>query len=86
MGPLTRGFERWANLPPSQDDLQSFGYAEVNEEGVLDIKLMGITGEVMWAQNMTPVEASGKKKKKPKKKGPPKCVKAEKGKKRTLRA
>ena len=70
MGPLTRGFERWANLPPSQDDLQSFGHAAVSEDGELTIRLIGITGEVMWEKSMTPAETSSKKKKKksPKKK------------------
>lgn len=58
MGPLTKGFERWANLPPQQSDLQSFGYAEVSEEGVLDIKLMTIAGEVMYEQRLEPATAA----------------------------
>jgi len=58
MGPLTKGFERWANLPPQQSDLQSFGYAEVSEEGVLDIKLMTIAGEVMYEQRLVPTSGT----------------------------
>jgi len=58
VGPLTKGFERWANLPPQQSDLQSFGYAEVSEEGVLDIKLMTIAGEVMYEQRLEPATAA----------------------------
>ena len=52
MGPLTKGFGRWANLPPSQFDLQSFGHVSVTEDGVLNIKLVGITGEIMWEQTL----------------------------------
>jgi alkaline phosphatase D len=54
MGPLTAGFERWANLPPSQSNLQSFGHAAVTEDGNLEIKLISITGEVMWEKSLTP--------------------------------
>eukprot|EP00977_Amphora_coffeiformis_P026109 scaffold24048_cov194-Amphora_coffeaeformis.AAC.20 len=53
-GPLTAGFERWANLPPSQSDLQSFGHAAVAEDGTLEIKLMGIDGRVMYEKTLTP--------------------------------
>ena len=34
--PLTAGFERWANLPPSNFDLQSFGHASVMETRAVD--------------------------------------------------
>ena len=47
-GPLTEGFERWANLPPTQVNLQSFGHASVSSEGDLTIKLMTIDGEVQY--------------------------------------
>ena len=53
-GPLTAGFERWANLPPAQSDLQSFGHAAVAEDGTLEIKLMNIDGSVMYSQTLTP--------------------------------
>jgi len=54
MGPYTAGFERWANLPPSQSDLQSFGHASVSEDGTLEIKLMNIDGTVMYTQTLEP--------------------------------
>lgn len=53
-GPLTAGFERWANLPPAQHDLQSFGHAAVAADGTLEIKLMGIDGRVMYEKTLTP--------------------------------
>lgn len=53
-GPLTAGFERWANLPPAQSDLQSFGHAAVAANGTLEIKLMGIDGRVMYSKTMDP--------------------------------
>jgi len=54
MGPLTKGYERWANLPPSEVDLQSFGHASVDANGVLNIKLIRITGEVMYEKTLQP--------------------------------
>ena len=54
MGPLTAGFERWANLPPSQSNLQSFGHASVLEDGRLEIKLMNIDGSVMYEKTLSP--------------------------------
>ena len=61
MGPLTLGYERWANLPPSEIELQSFGHASVSEDGVLNMKLMGINGEVKWEKTLEPelVEVEG---------------------------
>ena len=54
---MTLGFERWANLPPSHSELQSFGYASVSEDGQqLDIKLMGIDGEVKFEKTLTAEE------------------------------
>lgn len=53
-GPLTAGFDRWANLPPAQHDLQSFGHAAVAADGTLEIKLMGIDGRVMYEQTLNP--------------------------------
>ncbi len=55
MGPLTLGYERWANLPPSEIELQSFGSASVSETGVLDIKLMGINGDLRMQKTLEPV-------------------------------
>lgn len=54
MGPLTLGYERWANLSPETSELQSFGHASVSEDGVLDIKLMNIDGTVMFEKSLTP--------------------------------
>ncbi len=54
MGPLTLGYERWANLPPSEIRLQSFGHAAVSEDGVLSIKLIGINGETKWEKTLEP--------------------------------
>ena len=54
MGPLTLGYERWANLSPDTSELQSFGHASVSEDGVLDIKLMNIDGTVMFEKSLTP--------------------------------
>ena len=54
MGPLTLGYERWANLPPSEIDLQSFGSASVSESGVLEIKLMGINGDIRMQKTLEP--------------------------------
>ena len=54
MGPLTLGYERWANLPPSEIDLQSFGSASVSESGVLDIKLLGINGDIRMQKTLEP--------------------------------
>ena len=82
MGPLTAGFERWANLPPSQDDLQSFGHAEITQDGELNIKLIGITGEIMWEKSMNPTKSKGGKKKKNKKNKKDKKAKKDKGPKR----
>ena len=53
MGPLTMGFERWANLPPAQYELQSFGHAAVTEDGALEIKLIRIDGMIMFEKTMT---------------------------------
>ena len=51
MGPLTMGYERWANLAPEVHELQSFGYAEVSEDGSeLAVKLMNIDGSVMFSK------------------------------------
>ena len=55
MGPLTLGYERWANLPPSEIELQSFGSASVSETGVLDIKVMGINGDLRMQKTLQPV-------------------------------
>lgn len=54
MGPLTLGYERWANLSPETHQLQSFGHASVSEDGTLDIKLMNIDGNVMFEKTLTP--------------------------------
>ena len=54
MGPLTLGYERWANLSPETHQLQSFGHASVSEDGTLDIKLMNIDGNVMFQKTLTP--------------------------------
>lgn len=54
LGPLTLGYERWANLPPSEIRLQSFGHAEVKEDGKLEIKLIGIDGTVQYEKILTP--------------------------------
>lgn len=54
LGPLTLGYERWANLPPSEIRLQSFGYASVDENGVLTIQLIGIDGTVNYEKILTP--------------------------------
>merc|ERR1719361_2321709 len=56
MGPLTMGFERWANLPPTITDLQSFGHASVSENGTLVIKLIGIDGYVKFEKTLEPEE------------------------------
>jgi uncharacterized surface protein with fasciclin (FAS1) repeats len=56
LGPLTLGYERWANLPPSEIRLQSFGHAEVKEDGRLAIKLIGIDGTVQYEKILTPEE------------------------------
>lgn len=48
------GFERWANLPPSEFRLQSFGHAAVSEDGILDIKLIGIDGAIKFEKTLTP--------------------------------
>ena len=53
MGPLTMGFERWANLPPAQYKLQSFGHAAITEEGNLEIKLICIDGSIMFEKTLT---------------------------------
>jgi len=57
LGPLTLGYERWANLPPSEIRLQSFGHAEVKEDGRLAIKLIGIDGTVQYEKILTPEES-----------------------------
>ena len=54
MGPLTLGYERWANLSPETYQLQSFGHASVSEDGTLDIKLLNIDGNVMFEKTLTP--------------------------------
>jgi hypothetical protein len=54
MGPLTLGYERWANLSPDTHELQSFGHASISEEGTLEIKLMGIDGSVMFEMILFP--------------------------------
>ncbi len=60
MGPLTLGYERWANLAPEVHELQSFGYAEVTEDGSeLSIKLINIDGSVMFSKVLTAEEDSG---------------------------
>ena len=56
-GPFTEGYEQSANLPPLETNLQSFGHAAVSEDGDLEIKLIGITGEVFWEHSFPgPVE------------------------------
>jgi hypothetical protein len=48
------GFERWANLAPEVHELQSFGYAEVSEDGSeFTVKLMNIDGTVMFSKVLT---------------------------------
>ncbi|KAG7353503.1 PhoD-like phosphatase [Nitzschia inconspicua] len=59
LGPLTLGFERWANLPPSEFRLQSFGHASVDEDGNLTIKLIGIDGEVKLEKKLSPEVSNG---------------------------
>ncbi|EJK73971.1 hypothetical protein THAOC_04383 [Thalassiosira oceanica] len=54
LGPLTQGYERWANLSPEFHELQSFGHASVTEEGVLNIKLVGIDGTVRFEKTLVP--------------------------------
>lgn len=49
------GYERWANLPPSEIELQSFGHASVSEDGVLTIKLLGINGDTRMEKTLEPV-------------------------------
>ena len=57
MGPLTLGYERWANLAPEVNELQSFGYAEVSEDGSeLSIKLINVDGSVMFSKVLTAEE------------------------------
>lgn len=56
MGPLTLGYERWANLAPTITDLQSFGHASVSENGTLVIKLIGIDGYVKFEKTLEPEE------------------------------
>ena len=51
------GFERWANLPPNHTELQTFGHAAVSEDGTLEIKLIGIDGDVKFEKTMSPEEA-----------------------------
>lgn len=54
MGPLTLGYERWANLAPEVNELQSFGCAEVSEDGSeLTIQLININGSVMFEKVLT---------------------------------
>lgn len=74
MGPLTLGYERWANLPPTEHRLQSFGHAAVDEDGVLTVKLITITGEVLYEKTMTPSSVcKGRQLKGGKNKGKGKC-------------
>lgn len=42
------GYERWANLAPSVSELQTFGNAEVSQDGTLQIKLVGIDGSIKY--------------------------------------
>merc|ERR1712150_407565 len=57
MGPLTLGYERWANLAPTITDLQSFGHASVSENGSeLSIKLINVDGSVMFSKVLTAEE------------------------------
>ncbi len=51
------GFEQGANLPPSESRLQTFGHAAVSEDGTLEIKLIGIDGEVKFNKTLTPEDA-----------------------------
>ena len=54
MGPLTLGYERWANLAPEVNELQSFGCAEVSEDGSeLTIQLINIDGSIMFEKVLT---------------------------------
>jgi len=55
MGPLSLGYERWANLAPEVNELQSFGHASVSETGELHVKLIGIDGSVMHEKILSPV-------------------------------
>jgi alkaline phosphatase D len=52
MGPLSLGYERWANLSPETSSLQSFGHAAVSEDGIMTIKLMNIDGSVMFEKTL----------------------------------
>jgi phosphodiesterase/alkaline phosphatase D-like protein len=52
MGPTTLGLPM--NLPPSVSNLQSFGHVNVSEDGLLTIKLIDITGKVMYEKFMEP--------------------------------
>eukprot|EP00523_Entomoneis_sp_CCMP467_P010313 CAMPEP_0168738504 /NCGR_PEP_ID=MMETSP0724-20121128/10968_1 /TAXON_ID=265536 /ORGANISM="Amphiprora sp., Strain CCMP467" /LENGTH=417 /DNA_ID=CAMNT_0008785851 /DNA_START=38 /DNA_END=1291 /DNA_ORIENTATION=- len=54
LGPLTLGFERFPNFPPTEFNLQSFGYAEVSETGELTIQLIGIDGDLKYEVNLMP--------------------------------
>mmetsp|Transcript_24388 Transcript_24388/g.49738 ORF Transcript_24388/g.49738 Transcript_24388/m.49738 type:complete len:157 (-) Transcript_24388:709-1179(-) len=57
MGPLTMGYERWANLAPEVHELQSFGYAEVAQDGSeLNVQLMNIDGSVMFSKTLKSAE------------------------------
>lgn len=49
--PGTQGF-RGGNLPPPY--LQSFGMADVSATGVLDVKLMSVTGAVLYSKTLQP--------------------------------
>jgi hypothetical protein len=58
-GPLTLGYDRWANLAPEVVELQSFGHASVSEDGELTIKLINIDGNLLYEKTMTPVSSDG---------------------------
>ena len=58
-GPLTMGYERWANLAPEIVELQSFGHASISEDGELTIKLINIDGNVLYEKTMTPMTSAG---------------------------
>jgi hypothetical protein len=62
MGPTTLGLPM--NLPPSVSNLQSFGHVNVSEDGLLTIKLIDITGKVMYTKQLNPGDKGCKDRKK----------------------
>lgn len=59
LGPLTLGYERWANLPPTEIRLQSFGRASVSgSDGSITIQLIAIDGTINYEITLEPEEAA----------------------------